>query len=102
MVKSAFLNNILAKTKAEIAPAAAAALVFKNTIATELALLISASFNTEPPLKPNQPIHKINVPKVAIGKLAPGIAFTLPSLPYFPLRAPSNITPANAADAPAI
>ena len=102
MVKSAFLNNSFAKIKAVTAPAAAAALVFKNTMATELALLISASFNTEPPLKPNQPIHKIKVPKVAIGRLAPGIAFTLPSLVYLPLRAPSKNTPASAAEAPAI
>ena len=102
MVKSALRNNTTDNASAATAPAAAAALVFKNTIATALALLISPSFNTEPPLKPNQPIHKINVPKVAKGMFAPGIALTLPSLLYLPLRAPSNNTPANAAAAPAI
>ena len=84
-----------------MAPPAAAALVFKNTMATELALAISPNFRTEPPLKPNQPIHKIKVPKVAKGKLAPGIARISPFLPYLPLRAPNNNTPANAAEAPA-
>ena len=74
MVKSAFLNKTFAKINAATAPAAADALVFRNTIATECELAISPSFNTEPPLKPNQPIHKIKVPKVAIGKLEPGIA----------------------------
>src|SRR5690606_1754614 len=102
MVKSALRNKITDRASAAIAPAAAAALVFKNTTATALALLISPSFNTEPPLKPNQPIHRIKVPSVAIGILAPGIALTLPSLLYLPLRAPSSNTPANAAAAPAM
>jgi hypothetical protein len=42
-----------------------------------------AKANTEPPLKPNQPIHKINVPSVASGIFAPIIAFDEPSLLYF-------------------
>ena len=43
----------------------------------------------------------MNVPNVAKGKLAPGMACTSPLGPYLPLRAPSKITPANAAVAPA-
>ena len=41
----------------------------------------------------------MNVPSVASGKLAPGIAFTLPSA-YLPFLAPRTITPARAAAAP--
>src|SRR5690606_5996751 len=87
---------------AAIRPPAAAALVLRNTIATELALAMSPSLSTEPPLKPNQPIHRIKVPKVASGRLAPGKALTSPLGPYLPLRAPSRITPASAAAAPAM
>ena len=57
------------------------------------------SFSTEPPLKPNHPIHRMNVPKVARGRFAPGIAFTWPLEPYLPLRAPNRSTPARAAAA---
>ena len=101
MVKSAFPNRSLAVMSAAIAPPAAAALVLRKTIATELALAISPNFKTEPPLNPNHPIQRINVPKVASGRLAPGIAMISPFLPYLPLRAPSNRTPASAAVAPA-
>ena len=43
-------------------------------MATALALETSASFRTEPPLKPNQPIQRMNVPSVAIGSEANAIA----------------------------
>ena len=102
MVKSAFLNKMRARIRAVTKPPAAAALVFKKTTATALALSTLAKASTEPPLKPNQPIHKMNIPTVANGRFAPGIALTLPSAVYFPLRAPSNKTPAKAAAAPAI
>ena len=102
IVKSAFLNSSLAKIMAAIKPPQAAALVFINTTATAFALSTDAVARTDPPLKPNQPNQRINVPSVAIGKLAPGIALMTPLEPYLPLRAPSNKTPARAADAPAI
>ena len=54
----------------------------------------------EPPLKPNQPIHNINVPKVAIAKLEPGIGVTLPSLAYLPIRGPKIMAPIRAAHPP--
>ena len=57
------------------------------------------TINSDPPLNPNQPNHKINVPKVANGIFDPGIAFTLPSS-YLPFLAPRSRTPANAAAAP--
>ena len=91
-----------ARISAATKPPAAAALVFMKTTATLLALSTVAVAKTEPPLNPNQPIHKMNVPKVAIGKLAPGIALVFPSAVYLPLRAPNKRTPAKAAEAPAI
>jgi len=73
-----------------------------NQIATALALSTLAVASTEPPLKPNQPIQRMKVPSVASGRLAPGMALTLPSEPYLPLRGPSSSTPARAAAAPAM
>ena len=102
IVRSALPQIILHTIRAEIAPQAAAVLVLTNTLATELAFAASESINCEPPLKPNHPIHKINIPKVAIGKLEPGIGFTCPLGPYFPLRGPNNNTPTIAAVAPVI
>src|SRR3546814_9819809 len=46
------------------------------------------SASCEAPLKPNQPSQRIKVPRVASGKLAPGIGWTLPLGPYLPLRGP--------------
>ena len=40
----------------------------------------------EPPLKPNQPSHRMNVPSVASVRFEPGKALTEPSLPYLPMR----------------
>ena len=57
-------------------PPAAAMLVLTNTSATALASPTSEIFSSEPPLKPNQPIHRIKVPSVASGRLAPGIGLT--------------------------
>src|SRR6056297_1397060 len=54
----------------------------------------------EPPLKPNQPSHRMNVPSVARARLEPGIGLTLPSLPYLPRRGPSTMAPARAAHPP--
>ena len=54
----------------------------------------------EPPLNPNQPNHKIKVPKVANGKFEPGIGLTLPSEPYLPFLAPRIIAPVSAAQPP--
>ena len=102
IVRSALPNKIRAVNNAAIRPPAAAALVFINTTATRLALSTLAVARTEPPLKPNQPNHRINIPKVARGIFAPGIALTDPSALYLPLRAPRKITPDSAAAAPAI
>ena len=52
-------------------------------------------------MKPNQPNQRMKVPRVARGRLAPGMALTLPSGPYLPLRAPRMIAPVSAAQPPA-
>ena len=78
-------NLKCAASSAPIRPVAAAALVFRNTIATLLALAASPSLSTEPPLNPNQPIQRMKVPRVARGRLAPGRALACPSGPYLPV-----------------
>ena len=102
IVRSALPNIIFATNRAAIKPPLAAALVFMKTTATAFALSTLAVAKTDPPLNPNHPNQRTNVPKVARGKLLPGIAFTEPSAPYLPVLAPSSITPANAAAAPAM
>ena len=52
-----------------------------------------------PPLKPNQPNHKISVPKTAKGKLEP-VNFPLFASEYFPILGPKIITAANAIHPP--
>src|SRR6056297_290624 len=54
----------------------------------------------EPPLKPNHPSHRMNVPSVASARFEPGMGLTLPSLPYLPRRGPRTIAPASAAQPP--
>ena len=97
--KSYLPNNIFENTNAAITPPAAAAFVLTNISATALASATFETINSDPPLKPNHPIHNMNVPSVANGILAPGMANILPST-YFPFLAPNNITPASAAAAP--
>src|SRR5437870_6491845 len=50
----------------------------------------------DPGLKPNHPNHSTNTPIVADVKLCPWIGCVLPSL-YLPMRGPSMIAPAKAA-----
>ena len=50
-------------------------LVVRNTVATASTDALELIANSEPPLKPNQPSHRMKVPRVAIGRFAPGIAF---------------------------
>ena len=99
IVRSDLPNITLDSNNAPMTPPAAAKLVFTNTIDTAFASATLEIINSEPPLNPNQPNHKINVPRVASGRLAPGIAFTLPSV-YLPFLEPRTSTPAKAATAP--
>jgi 2-oxoisovalerate dehydrogenase E1 component len=47
-------------------------------------------------------LDRMKVPRVASGRLAPGMALISPFLPYLPSRAPRTSTPARAAEAPAM
>ena len=102
IVRSALPNRMRATNSAAINPPAAAAFVLRKTLATSFATPMPPSLSVEPPLNPNQPIQRMNVPSVAIGRFAPGIACAAPVLAlYFPRRAPRSKTPARAAEAPA-
>ena len=71
-----------------------------NEVAIAAASAPVPSANCEPPLKPNQPSHKMKVPRVASGRDEPGSACGLPSGPNRPLRAPRIMAPVNAAHPP--
>ena len=71
--------------------------VFTNICDTMFASSTFEIFSSDPALNPNQ---RMNMPNVASGMLQPGNACTEPSLPYLPLRAPTNETPVRAATAP--
>ncbi len=100
IVMSALPKNSLEAIMAAISPPAAAILVFTKTCATALASSMLLSLSSEPPLNPNQPNQRMNVPRVASGMFEPLIGLIDPSGLYFPARGPSNITPAKAAAAP--
>jgi hypothetical protein len=55
--------------------------------------------NCDPGLKPNHP-NKINTPKAPNIKLCPGIAFTVPSVLYFPILGPTKAAATNDAQPP--
>ena len=67
-------------------------------IATESSAEPNAS--CDPPLKPNQPSHRMNAPSVASGIDEPGKDVTEPSSLKRPVRAPMTIAPARAAQPP--
>ena len=78
--------------------AAAAAAVL---VVTAISAMASASAAIVlPGLKPNQPNQRTKQPIVAAVMLWPGIALTLPSLPYLPMRGPRMMTPVRAAQPP--
>ena len=73
---------------ATIAPDKPPVLVFIMVRATASAFSFEAIEPTEPPLKPNQPIHSKNAPRVTSGIFEAGITLTRPFLLYFPFLAP--------------
>src|SRR6056297_3262229 len=100
MVRSGFLYMTCVRISAVTAPAAAAMLVLaKMRLTSETSPTVPIA-SCEPPLKPNQPSHRMNVPSVASARLEPGIGMTLPSLLYLPMRGPSTMAPASAAQPP--
>ena len=80
-------------------PAQAAMLVLMKMVEMAMASGIVPSASCEPPLKPNQPSQRMNVPSVASGSDEPGNGCTLPPT-YLPMRGPSTRAPASAAQPP--
>ena len=74
--------------------------VFTTTIEIATASKALPKANWEPPLKPNQPNQRINVPSAANGILAPAIGVIFPSFPYFPALGPKIRQPTSAAQPP--
>src|SRR3990172_13005342 len=96
IVRSGLPNRSQAVIDAAIAAVAAAVLV-----ATAIRPIAPASAAIVlPGLKPNQPNHSTKTPSVANAMLWPGSGSTLPSLLYLPMRGPSAMAPANAAQPP--
>src|SRR5688572_29636727 len=77
--------------------AAAAAFVFTATKAISEP---SPTAIVLPGLKPNQPSHSTKQPMKAAVMLWPGMACTLPSAEYFPIRGPRMNAPVSAAQPP--
>ena len=69
-------------------------------MATASAALPSAS--CDPPLKPNQPSHRISTPRVTTSTLDGGVGLTVPFLRNLPSRGPMISTPARAAQPPVL
>ena len=81
---SKFLYNKFEKKAAPIPPAAAA----RHVVTKTNEVLAGSADNTEPPLNPNHPNHRIRTPAADNGIFDPGIAIALPLLSNFPFLAP--------------
>ena len=90
------MYKILETILEDIPPAAAARQVVTNVREVNS----GSADNTDPPLNPNQPNHKINTPAAATGMLCPGIALGFPSELNLPTRAPNRYTAISAAHPP--
>src|SRR3970040_2179275 len=94
--RSGFPRRIQAGIMEERGAAAAAMLVVVATWAMEG----PSAAMVEPGLNPNHPNQRTNTPMAAEVMLWPGMAFTLPPWPYFPIRGPRTMIPARAAHPP--
>ena len=74
--------------------------VFTTTMEIATASKALPNANCEPPLNPNQPNHRIKVPKAARGIFAPAIGEIFPSLLYLPALGPRMRHPTTAAQPP--
>ena len=74
--------------------------VFTTTMEIATASKALPNANCEPPLNPNHPNHKMNVPKQANGMFAPAIGEIFPLLEYLPARGPRIKQPTTAAQPP--
>ena len=81
---------------------AAAVAIF---VVTKIRLAVSSVSSpvietVEQPLKPNHANQRMNTPSAASVRLWPGIAFTVPSSSYLPMRAPRIFAPISAQTPP--
>src|SRR5687767_9555049 len=98
MLRSGLPSHIQFNAVAESNPMNAAVLVVMKMCAIALA----STAIVEPGLNPNHPSHSTKQPMTPDVKLCGGIAFTLPSAPYFPRRGPRIRMPARAAQPPTL
>ena len=82
---------------APMVPAHAASTVLSATNIT-----ISSAASSEPALKPNQPNHRMNTPRMASVTLWPGMVRDVPSAAYLPMRGPSIQAPTRAIQPPTL
>ena len=81
---------------APIPPAAAA----KDVVTSTKEVPAGSADNTDPPLNPNQPNHKISTPAAAKGILCPGMACAFPLSENLPILGPKRYMAINAAHPP--
>jgi len=79
IVTSTFLYSSWVRIITVTTPAHAAMLVLTKIFDTSLTSLTVPIASCDAPLKPNQPSHRMNVPKVASGMFEPGKTLILPS-----------------------
>ena len=81
-------------------PAAAARFVLARILLTATASIAPLNASWDPPLKPNQPSHRMNTPSVTAGTLEGGVDLTVPSSRNLPFLGPMMMAPASAAQPP--
>ena len=84
----------------EVAMAAVPPAVAAKAVSTAMTGTAMSACSCEPGLKPNQPMNSRSTPAMARGMLWPGRARGLPSSVYLPMRGPSTMAPARAANPP--
>ena len=100
MDTSGFLYRIQVIIITAVVAVAAARLVVTKISAAERIASSPVMETVEQPLKPNQQNHRMKTPRAPRGRLWPGMARGLPSLPYLPMRGPRIFAPTRAATPP--
>ena len=101
-IRSIRPKNSRETDSAVITPAAAAKLVLISTTLIATASVAVPRASWDPPLKPNQPSHRMNTPSVTSTTLDGGVARTPPSLRNLPSLGPTTRMPARAAQPPVL
>ena len=87
---------------AVMTPAAAARFVLTSTMLMDTASTALARASWDPPLKPNQPNHRMKTPSVTTTVFEGGVGLALPSRPNLPSLGPTTSIPASAAHPPVL